>query len=291
MLWAFYFITVLLIALAVLVGPEIRNTRNWLAIGPIRIQPVELAKLALILLYASFWSTRHIAVARWRTILLSLVICLIPTVLTLMQPDLGSASVLCAIWFGYLLASGLPKGRIFVGAVLALTLALFAWNGVLKDYQRERIMGVFYPEANALTFNYNVIQSKIAIGSAGWWGKGYHQGSQVQLGFLPESATDFVFAAFIEEWGIAVGIILILAYGLMLGAMIDIGMHASQNFEQLIALGAVILFSVHFLVNTGSAVGLFPVVGVPLPLVSYGGSNLLTSMMLLGIMNAIARKR
>jgi rod shape determining protein RodA len=113
----------------------------------------------------------------------------------------------------------------------------------------------------------------------------------VQLGFLPESATDFVFAAFIEEWGIAVGIILILAYGLMLGAMIDIGMHASQNFEQLIALGAVILFSVHFLVNTGSAVGLFPVVGVPLPLVSYGGSNLLTSMMLLGIMNAIARKR
>jgi cell division protein FtsW (lipid II flippase) len=119
MLWAFYFITVLLIALAVLVGPEIRNTRNWLAIGPIRIQPVELAKLALILLYASFWSTRHIAVARWRTILLSLVICLIPTVLTLMQPDLGSASVLCAIWFGYLLASGLPKGRIFVGAVVA----------------------------------------------------------------------------------------------------------------------------------------------------------------------------
>jgi len=288
--WTFYIGAALLLLTAYISAPVIRNTRSWLVIGSLNFQPVELAKIALIVVFARYFSRRHLAIAKWRTIISSFAIFALPAALTLLQPDLGSASILFGIWFGFLLVSGLPRRRVLLALGAFCVAGLLAWNFALKDYQRARITGVFFPESHALTVNYSVIQAKIAIGSAGIWGKGYHQGSQTQLGFLTEPSNDFILAAFIEEWGIIAGILLIGAFLALEWRILRIGLLANSNFEKFIALGVALVFGLHFLVNAGSTVGLFPVVGVPFPFLSYGGSNLLTSFFLLAIMNAIGRR-
>src|SRR5258708_499401 len=173
----FYVLSFLLVLFAFLSGHIVRNTRSWIVIGPFQFEPVELVKVALILVYASYFSRKHFSIARWQNIFTSFFLFVLPAAVVALQPDLGSALVLFSIWFGFLILSGLPRRRIAV-AVLVLALAgFFMWTHVLKPYQRERIMGVFYPEKNALGINYQVIQSKIAIGSAGSVCKGYGQGS------------------------------------------------------------------------------------------------------------------
>jgi len=196
--WALYGGSLVLLLAAYLVGPVIRNTKSWLVLGPISIQPVEFLKIALIFLYANYFARRHLAVARWENIFTSFVFFVIPAIIAVRLPDLGSAVIFFAIWFGFLLLSGLPWRRI-VAAVIVFALAgAFVWTYVFKDYHRARIIGFLDPNANALGINYSVTQSKIAIGSAGLWGKGYGQGSETQLGFLSEPTEDFIFAALIE---------------------------------------------------------------------------------------------
>lgn len=288
LIWGVYAVTILLLILVLWKGPLIRNTRSWAVWGPFRFQPVELMKIALVLLYAEYFSRRHLGIARWKNIITSFLYFAAPAALVMLQPDLGSALVLFGIWFGFLLVSGLPRRRLLAALVIFVIGGFFLWNYGLRDYHRERIMGVFYPERNALSINYSVNQSKIAIGSAGWFGKGYGQGSQTQLGFLTEPATDFVFAAFIEEWGWLAGIMVVGAFLFLIYHILKIGVLADRNFEKFVCLGAAMVFGWQFFLNAGSATGILPVIGVTFPFLSYGGSSLLTNFFLLAIINAIA---
>lgn len=288
--WGIYAAAAAFLLTAFFTSPVIRNTKSWIVLGPVRFQPVEFAKIALILVYARYFRRRHLSIGCWPTIAGSAALFAVPAGLTLLLPDLGSAFILFGVWFGFLLVSGLPRSKLLLALLVFAIAGFAAWNVALEDYQRARIRGVFYPGENALTVNYSVIQSKIAIGSAGFWGKGYGQGSQTQLGFLTEPANDFVLAALIEEWGLAAGLLAVGAFLALVRNIIKAGIRARGNVEKFIALGTAMVFGLHFLINAGSTIGLFPVVGVPFPFLSYGGSNLLTNFFLLAIMNSIARR-
>lgn len=289
-LFGLYGFVILLLLLTHFTAPVIRNTRSWLVLGPFQFQPVELAKIALILVYANYFSRRHLAIARIKYIVVSFVLFLLPATLIMMQPDLGSTSILFGIWAGFLLVSGLPRRWIVLAGILFLIFGAVGWKFVLHDYQRERILGVIYPEKNVLGINYSVAQSKIAIGSAGFFGKGFGQGPQTQLGFLTEPEGDFVFAALVEEWGILGGLVVIGAFFALIWNTLRVAIRADQNFEKFICIGAAVMFLFQFIVNVGTAIGLVPVVGVTLPFVSYGGSSLLTNFLLMGIIVSIARR-
>jgi len=282
-----YGIGVSLLIFVTFFGPIVRNTRSWIVFGPLNFQPVELMKIALILLFASYFSRRHVGIARWGTIATSFALFMVPTGLVALQPDLGSAFILATIWFGFLLFSGLPVRRILLAVFVFAIVGVYGWSHVFKEYQRERIMNVFYPERNVLGLNYSVTQSKIAIGSAGLWGKGYRQGTQTQLGFLSEPVSDFALAAFIEEWGVAGGLAVIAAFVALEFWIIRIGMLAGKNFETFICVGVAAMFAMQFLVNVGSTLGFMPVVGLTFPFLSYGGSSLVADFVLIGIVNSI----
>ena len=288
--WMLYGGSLLLLVAAYLVGPVIRNTKSWLVIGPVSIQPVEFLKIALIFLFANYFARRHLAVARWENIFTSFVFFVVPAAIAVRLPDLGSAVIFFAIWFGFLLLSGLPWRRIIAAVIIFALAGAFVWTYVFKDYHRARIIGFLDPNANALGINYSVTQSKIAIGSAGLWGKGYGQGSETQLGFLSEPTEDFIFAALIEEWGIVGGIVVVVAFLALIYQILRVGALADENFEKFICLGAAVMFGMQFFLNTGSATGVLPVVGVTFPFLSYGGSSMLANMSLLAIINSI-RKR
>ena len=277
-----------LLAVTGIFGTVIRGARSWLVFGPAQFQTSEFAKLALIVVLSAFFAKAHIGIARPRIIAISFLYAALPIVLVLLQPDLGTALVLGAIWVGYLLVSGIKWRHLAAGALLAAVIGALSWNLFLKDYQRARIYGFFQPAYDPLGVNYNVIQSKIAIGSAGFWGKGFGGGTQTQLGFLPEAPRDFILASFIEEWGIGGGLLLLAAFLAFVLSIVRIGLVARGNFGRLFCLGAACALIVQFFMNAGSAIGLFPVVGLPLPLVSYGGSSLFTTTMFMGIVQGIS---
>ncbi len=281
---------VLLMLVALLASPLVRHTHSWIVLGPLTLQPVEFMKVALILLFANYFSRRHLAIARWKTILVSFLFFAIPAAISIKLPDLSSAIIFFCIWFGFLIFLGLPMRRMLVAlAVLIAALAL-TWNFALKGYQRARIAGYLAPQENALGINYSVIQSKIAIGSSGWFGKGYGQGTQTQLGFLSQPTEDFIFSAVVEEWGLLGALVVCGAFFFLISQIVRIGALADENLEKFICMGTAIMFSTQFLLNAGSATGLTPVVGVTFPFLSYGGSSLLADGFLLAIVNSI-RKR
>ncbi|MFH1188627.1 MAG: rod shape-determining protein RodA [bacterium] len=286
-----YLVTLLIVVLTTFFAPIVAGTRSWLVLGPIHIQPSEFMKIALILLLAKFFSRRHVTIAHWSTIIVSAVYAAIPGALILIQPDLGTALVIFGIWFGYLLVSELPLKRVVVFAVIFLIIGLIGWYNIMEPYQKERIKALFNPNYDPLGVNYSVIQSRIAIGSGGFLGKGFGQGTQLQLGFLPESQTDFIFSAFVEEWGFLGGCIVIGAFVLFIHRILSHGLKNSDNIIRLVCLGTAIMLIIHFVINLGSVLGLLPVIGVSLPLMSYGGSNLLTVAILIGIIYHTAGKR
>ena len=290
--WGFYVIAVVLLLITVIWGRTIRGTASWITIGSpesgIRFQPAELAKVSLIILYAQYFARRHVSVASLRTIALSFLYFVLPAFIILKQPDLGSASILFGIWFGFLLVSGLPLRRIIASIVIFGVIALIAWQFLLKPYQKNRIIGFISPSYDPLGINYNVTQSKIAIGSAGWWGKGYGQGTQSHLGFLPEAHTDFIFAAFTEEWGFIGALFLIGVLGFVILRIIKIGILCEDNFGRFVSLGTALMILIQSFLNLGFNLGILPVVGIPLPFLSYGGSHLLTTGLLVGIIQNIA---
>jgi rod shape determining protein RodA len=286
-----YVLSVLLLIFVYVKGPVIRNIRSWIVVGPITFQPVELMKAALILVYASYFSRRHLSVARWKNIFTSFVFFAIPAALAIIEPELGAAVIFFGIWFGFLILSGLPPRRVAAALLVFVILGILMWTYVLRDYQRERVVGFFYPERNVLGINYSSAQSKIAIGSAGFWGKGYKQGTQTQLGFLTEAPSDFVLSAFIEEWGVAGGLVVLASFLWLIFKVLEIGAKSYRNFEKFICLGAAIVFGLQFILNSGSELALMPVVGVTFPFLSYGGSSLISNFFLLSIVNAIFRKQ
>jgi rod shape determining protein RodA len=289
-IWGLYTLALALMVLALLVSPVIRNTHSWLVLGPFSLQPVELMKVALILLFANYFSRRHMAIARWKNIFTSFLFFVMPAAISVKLPDLGSVVIFFGIWFGFLLLLGLPWRRVVVALAIIVLTAGLIWTYVLKDYHRARIIGFLDPNQNALGINYSATQSKIAIGSAGFWGQGYGQGTQTQLGFLSEPSEDFIFAAFIEEWGVAGGMVIVAAFLFLIFQILRIGMLADENFEKFICLGAAMMLGVQFLLNTGSATGLIPVIGVTFPFFSYGGSSMLANSFILSMVNSI-RKR
>ena len=287
----FYFFVTFLLLITIFLASPIRGAKSWLEIGNFLFQPSELAKLSLILLFAKFFSRKHISIARVSNLFSSFIYFAVPAALIAIQPDFGTALVLFFIWLGFLLVSGIRWRHLVIALIIFLIFGIFIWNEVLKDYQKERILGFLFPGRDPLGINYSTIQAKIAIGSAGFFGKGFGQGTQAQLGFLPEAQTDFILAAFIEEWGILLGILLIASFFIMVARIVKIGLETDSNFDRLFCLGTAILFLIQFIFNAGSNLGLVPVIGVTFPLLSYGGSSLLTNFILIAMVESIATFR
>lgn len=282
-----YIFSLILLVLTLFLAPQIRGVRSWLPIGPLQFQTSEFAKLALIIVFSSFWAKSHVAIAHFKNLRISFLYFLFPALLVAAQPDLGSVLIIFLIWFGYLLVSGIRWSHLLIAFFIFLVAGFLIWNNFLAGYQKERIIGTFYPEKDPLGINYSVIQAKIAVGSAGFLGKGFGQGTQLQLGFLPEAQTDFIFAAFIEEWGLLGGLLAVIAFLIITGRIILIGLRSENNFSKLICLGTVIMLMAHFILNAGFNLGLLPVIGVPFPFMSYGGSNLFINLIFVGIIQGI----
>lgn len=282
-----YFLTIFLLIITLIFAPSIRGTKAWLPLGPFEFQAAEFAKLSLIIVLAGFFRKKHRETSKALNLIYSFIYFVIPAFLIALQPDFGSMLILFFIWVGFIFVSGI-RFRYLSAAFLILAVGgFFMWHGVLKDYQKQRITGMFFPERDVLGINYNVVQSKIAIGSAGFFGKGFKQGTQVQLGFLPEAQTDFIFAATIEEWGILSAILMIGAFAYLVFKTLKIGLDSANNFEKFFCLGAALYFLAGFVFNVGSNIGLTPVIGVPFPFLSYGGSHVLIDMILLGVVQSI----
>ncbi len=281
--------------LALLVGVLVfgvgaKGAQRWLSIGGFRFQPSELMKLAMPLMMSWYLAAR-ILPPRFINILASLVLVGVPAALIVRQPDLGTALLVSASGLIVLFMAGISWRVIFGAGVLAALSAWPAWVYLLHDYQRQRILTLLSPERDKLGTGWNITQSKTAIGSGGWSGKGWLNGTQSQLDFLPESHTDFIIAVLAEEFGLR-GVILLLAmYVLIFVRGFWIGMHAQDSFSRLMAAALTLTFFVYVFVNMGMVSGLLPVVGVPLPLVSAGGTSIVTLMAGFGILMAISTER
>jgi len=287
-IFSFYGLAIFLLIVVLFFNQPIRGARSWLVLGFFRFQPSELVKVVLIMIYASFFARRHLEASVTRNIVVSFFYFLLPAILVFLQPNLGTALIFFGIWFGFLIVSGLKWPRFLAGIIILFLIFSLLWLFFLKSYQKERVSSFFFPSKNLLGANYNVSQSKIAIGSAGFFGKGFRQGTQIQLGFLPEAQTDFIFSAFIEEWGLVGGLLLLFAFLTFIFRIIKIGLKADNNWAKFVCLGVVISFGLQFFLNIGSCLGLSPVVGTTFPFFSYGGSSLLTSALLIGIIQYIA---
>lgn len=284
-----YVLSVVLLVFVYLQGPIVRNAASWILIGPFSFQPIELMKVALILLYANYFSRRHISIGRWKYVAGSFALFAVPAVLVALQPNLGSALILFGLWYGTLLVSGLPLRRVLASLGIFLVAATLMWSFGLRDFQKQRIEGFLTPNRDTLGINYNQTQARIAIGSGGFWGKGYGQGSQAHFGFLPVPESDFAFAAFIEEWGFFGAAIVLGAFMFLIFRILSIGAAADRNFGKYICIGAAIMFTTQFVINAGSVSGLLPVMGIPFPFFSYGGSSLVANFVILSLVDYVRR--
>jgi rod shape determining protein RodA len=271
----------------VFVGVGAKGAQRWLEIAGFRFQPAEIMKLVVPLTLAWYLSER-ILPPRLKYIIGSLVLLGVPAVLILRQPDLGTALLIAASGLFVLFMAGISWRFIFGAVVMAIMSAWPAWQFVLKDYQKQRILTLLSPESDKLGAGWNIIQSKTAIGSGGWEGKGWLNGTQSQLDFLPESHTDFIIAVLAEEFGLRGVLFLVGIYLLILLRGFWIGIHAQTSFGRMMAGSLTLTFFVYIFVNMGMVAGLLPVVGVPLPLVSAGGTSVVTLMAGFGILMAIS---
>lgn len=280
------------LSLLFVLGRVAKGAQSWFSIGGYSFQPADLMKLALIIVLAKYFSRRHVEIANIRHIIVSGVYALIPFVLVVLQPDFGSAMVLFAIWLGMVLVSGISKKHLLVVFGVGLLSFLLAWNLVFKPYQKARIINFIDPLQDIRGTGYNAYQSTIAVGSGGLLGKGIGYGTQSRLNFLPEYKTDFIFAAYAEEWGFIGAILLLLFYFLILFKLASYALVADSTFEALFTYGVLIWFLTHIAINIGMNIGIMPVTGIPLPLMSYGGSHLVAECLALGMavgMHAYAR--
>ncbi len=283
---ALYFATASVLLGVLLFGTTVNGTAGWLSFGIFQVQPVEVAKVTLIIFLASFISKKNSELGEWTRVIASLVLTVLLVFLVLKQPDLGSALVLTAIWGGMILASGLRLKHLIVLGICGALLISASWFA-LAPYQKARIEVFLHPESDPQGTGYNVLQAMVAVGSGGISGKGLGYGSQSQLSFLPEKHTDFIFAVVSEELGLVGALFVISLYAVLLYRIRRIGALASDNFGYLIALGVMVMIFVQVLVNVGMNVGLLPVTGIPAPLLSYGGSSFLSVCFSLGLLLSI----
>ncbi|MEK7578843.1 MAG: rod shape-determining protein RodA [Patescibacteria group bacterium] len=286
-----YILSIFLLILLLVLGNKVRGTVSWFQfrspIGELGFEPVEIMKVVLIAILAKYFSNRHVDFGLIRHIFISGFYVLIPVALVLFQPDLGSATLLLVIWIGIMLVSGIRARHLLALFLIFAVISGFSWGVFLKDYQKARILTFFEPKKDPLGRGYNISQSIIAIGSGGFWGKGLGHGSQSQLNFLPEQHTDFIWATIAEEWGLfGVALVLIL-WGIIFWRLFLTAINATTNFARLFIFGFTLLLLAHISINIGMNMGFFPVIGIPLPLLSYGGSNLFATLLSFGIIQNI----
>lgn len=285
-----YFATLATLLVALLFGKTVRGTSGWIDLGPFQFQPVEGAKIALIIFLASFIAKKNSEFGEWVRIIASLVLSAFVIFLVLQQPDLGSALILSGIWLGMILVSGIRLKHVVALALVGVALAFTGWF-FLEDYQKSRIETFLDPERDPRGSGYNVIQSMVAVGSGGIFGKGVGYGSQSQLSFLPERHTDFIVAVIAEELGLVGLSATLFAYGLLLYRIRRIAEYARDNTGYLISIGAFVYFLIQITVNIGMNTGMLPVTGIPAPFLSYGGSSLLASFIIVGLLLGVHRRR
>ncbi|MGH8505360.1 MAG: rod shape-determining protein RodA [Stenotrophobium sp.] len=286
--WLYAF-TLLLLALTLALGSSAKGAQRWLDLGVVRFQPSEIMKLAMPMTVAAFLHRRRLP-PRLITIAITLALIGIPTALIAVQPDLGTALLIVAAGGFALFFAGFGWRWIF-GALIAVAAAAPVLWGRLHDYQRDRIMIFLNPERDPLGAGYHITQSKIAIGSGGLFGKGWLHGTQAKLEFLPEAHTDFIFAVYSEEFGL-IGILMLLAlYLAIVGRGLYISTRAQDTFQRLLGASLSLTFFIYIFINAGMVIGLMPVVGVPLPLVSYGGSAVVNLLICFGMLMSIHTHR
>ena len=284
-----YLIICFILLLLFFIGATIQGAQGWFNVGFFSIQPSEIAKIVLILVLAKYFSRRHVEIKNFRHIIVSGVYAGIIFLLVALQPDFGSAIIIFAIWFGMVFVSGISKKHVLiVFTIVAVTLTIL-WNFVFYDYQKQRIMTFIHPLEDIRGAGYNAYQSTITVGSGQVFGKGIGYGTQSRLKFLPEYQTDFIFAAYAEEWGFVGVVILFMLYLFVLWRILSTSMHGATNFEILFGLGLSIMFVAHMFVHIGMNVGIMPVTGITIPFMSYGGSHLVMTFAALGILQSMRR--
>lgn len=281
-----YFGGLIILMAVILWGSAIRGTTGWIGIGSFHIQPVEIAKLIMIIFLASFLSKKKTELNLATRTFVSVILVLLPVFLILKQPDMGSAMIIVGCWAIMLILSDVNKKNLAVLAFMGIVV-IFSAQFFLKDYQKERVANFIRPEQDPQGSGYNVLQSIIAVGSGGAFGKGLGHGSQSQLNFLPEKHTDFIFAVIAEELGLFGTLVVFTLFGVLFWRIKESAKLSRDNFGYLMASGISSMFFLQFLVNIGMNIGMMPVAGVPLPFLSYGGSSLIVVLSSMGLVQNI----
>ena len=278
-----------ILLLLFVLGHISNGAKSWFSFGYFSFQPADMMKLVLVLLLAKYFSRRHVEIRDIKHIFISGFYALVPFVLILLQPDFGSAMIIFFIWFGMALISGISKKHLLFIILSGVCIFSLLWVFVFATYQKDRIANFLHPAFDVHGSGYNTIQSTIAIGSGQVIGKGLGFGTQSRLNFLPEYQTDFIFAAFSEEWGFVGSLLIFLLFSLVIWRILYSASLGLSNFETLFGIGLAIFLMSHILINVGMNLGILPVAGIPLPFMSYGGSHLLTEFMGLGIFMSMRR--
>lgn len=288
---ALFLISCTVLVVLFVVGQVTNGAVSWFNFGFFSFQPGDFIKLVLIIILAKYFSRRHIEIANVRHIVVSGFYAFIIFLLIFIQPDFGSAVMIFLIWFGMILISGISKKHVLIMVAIGLTVFSVLWFFEFKDYQKDRIKSFINPMSDIRGAGYNAYQSTIAVGSGELFGKGVGYGTQSRLKFLPEYQTDFIFAAYAEEWGFLGIIILFVMYGIVIWRVILNTLRGASNFEMLFGAGMAVFLIVHFVINVGMNMQLLPVTGQTLPFLSYGGTHLLTEFTGLGILMGMRKYR
>jgi rod shape determining protein RodA len=289
--YIFYLAIIVTLVAVALYGKAVSGAKRWFSFALFTFQPSEIAKIIIIITLARYFDDKKIkGLYRIRDLIPPAVIVLIPVILIAKQPDLGTAAILFFIFISMSFFIGINARSLFILIILSFVSLPILWH-FMKDYQRNRILTLLNPHIDPLGSGYHTIQSEIAIGSGGYIGKGLMSGTQSQLNFLPEKHTDFIFSVFAEEMGFIGALFLIILYIIIIVKGIDV-IHCARNRSgSLIAVGAVSMLTFHIIFNIGMTIGLFPIVGIPLPFMSYGGSSLVTNFMVIGLLLNIKMRR
>lgn len=286
-----YYIALAFLIAVLFLGSTIRGTTGWFNFGVFSLQPVEIAKVGLILILAYIVFNYGRRFEQFKFFFGTGFVTAVPVALVLLQPDLGSALLLIAIWFGIMLIVGARKLYIFLFIFLGIAVALSSWAFVLQDYQKERVLTFLDPARDPLNSGYNVSQALIAIGSGKFFGRGLGFGSQSQLRFLPEAQTDFVFSVIGEELGMVGTMSVVILFVLIFWRLYLIAKKTDNDYIATVVYGVIVLIFAQFTVNVGANLGIMPVTGVTLPFVSYGGSSLIANLFLLGIVQSMVEEK
>lgn len=288
--WLFYLLSILLLLLVPFLGKTVYGAKRWLSLGFMSFQPSEAAKLAVLVLGARLLASDSAALG-WKNFFKIVIMGLVPCTLILLQPDLGTTMLLLLILAGMILFHGIKSYVFKTCALAAPCAAAIMWFVGMHDYQRQRILSFLNPDVDPRGAGYHILQSRIAIGSGELWGKGFGEGTQSQLRFLPERHSDFAVAVFGEEWGFVGCVALVTLFCLFLLSIYFTAIQARERFGSMLVVGVFFYFFWQIFINMGMVIGLMPVVGVPLPFISYGGSATIVNFILLGVVLSVSMRR